>query len=411
MGGRGVSAAVAGVAVMAVATATLAVLRSLARRVVAVEPRRPTVMVTATDGVVQLPASVHTRAPGRYGLWFGERLGAHALVGEVIADDGLRVTRHLLAATAAVPDAPFPAYWSSQYLRGPGDTGMAWSEVSIPLRDGGTAPAWFFPATDPTAPWAIHVQGLRTSRLGALRAVEAAQSAGYASLVITYRGAGDGAPASASGLGLLEWIDLADAVAYARRQGAPRVTVMAWSMGAGLALEVARREPDLIDDLVLICPATNWREIIRHGAHTAGLPRVVGSAAAALLCTPVLSRLVGLRRPLDLSALDWTRPGGVSLPTLVVHTAGDELIPVEHSHAFAHAHPRWVTLAITDPAPHGYEPNVDPTGFAEAIAGWSRQACERSGESHPREGDCHPFGGRGQSSHLNTVGGGACPAP
>src|SRR6478735_12563487 len=145
-----------------------------------------------------------------------------------------------------------------------------WQDIAIPLRDGSKAPAWLFRSSDQEAPWIIHVQGIRTSRLVTLRSVEVAKRAGLTSLVITYRGSGDGPRTSASTLGQREWGDLADAVAYARARGAASVYVVAWSMGAGLALELLRREPEAIDRLALIAPATNWRRIIRHGVGKAG---------------------------------------------------------------------------------------------------------------------------------------------
>jgi pimeloyl-ACP methyl ester carboxylesterase len=292
------------------------------------------------------------------------------LIGDPIDADATTVTRRVLSTSAVMPAEPFAAQWTGHTLAGPGGLNLPWRDVSVPLRAGGTASAWFFPADSTSAPWAVHVQGIRTSRLVTLRAVEAAQRAGFASLVITYRGAGDGAPAPASALGLTEWVDLRDAVAFARSQGAPTVTVVAWSMGAGLALELARREPHSVESLVLICPATNWREIIRHGGRQARLPRFVADAAIAFMSAPLLSRLVGLSTPIDFDALDWTRPGAVTVPTLVIHSRGDDEIPFRLSQAFAEAHPGVVTLTETRAAPHGWEPNVDPSGFSAAMDSW-----------------------------------------
>src|SRR5690606_28713314 len=110
------------------------------------------------------------------------------------------------------------------------------------------------------------------SRLVTLRSVEVAERAGLTSLVVTYRGAGDGPVAQVSYLGQREWSDLADAIAFARLHGASKVFVVAWSMGAGVALELLRREPEAFERLVLVAPATNWSHIVRHGIERAGLP-------------------------------------------------------------------------------------------------------------------------------------------
>ncbi len=356
--------------VIALGAAWLYFLRMLARRVVGAAPRRRPVEVSVVGETVILPRTIETEAPGNYGLWFGKDYTEHVVVGDVVACDAAAVTRSVVKTSPHLPIGRFNALWTGHTLSSPGDLGVPWSTVDVPLADGGTAPAWLFPSERSPAPWAIHVQGIRTSRLVTMRAVEAAHRAGFASLVITYRGAGDGPVQPASTLGLSEWSDLHDATRYARAEGAPLVVVMAWSMGAGLALELARREPAAVDGLVLICPATNWRKIVQHGAQKAHLPRFVGGAAIRFLSSRVLSRLVGLSHPIDFDRLDWTRPGSVRLPTLVVHSAGDDEIPFELSREFADAHPEYVTLVETKPAPHGWEANVDPAGFSAAIDSW-----------------------------------------
>lgn len=346
-------------------------LRMLAKRVVGVPPRRSTIKVAAADRLLILPRDPKTEAPGVYGIWFGEDFTSHARVGQVIAEDDKSVTRQVLKTTAALPITDFDAQWTGHWAGSPEDLGLVWRDVTVPLRHGEAAPAWFFPSSaGDSAPWAIHVQGIRTSRVVTLRAVEAAARAGYASLVITYHGAGDGPPAPASHLGLIEWTDLDDAVTYARLQGASAVTVIAWSMGAGLALEQARNSPADVDSLVLICPATDWRKIVLHGARSAHLPSAVGTATVGFLASPIWSRLVGLQKPIDFEELDWTRPDALHVPTLVIHSRGDEEIPFALSQAFAAAHPSMVTLVETKPAPHGNEPNVDPLGFEAALDGW-----------------------------------------
>lgn len=341
--------------------------RMLGRRVVAVTRPRGTIECRAGDGTVFLPRNALTEAPGEYGLWFGTQFQHHALVGGAVYADDATVERRVIASSTALPPDYFPAHWTGHTFSGPDALGLPWREVMVPLEEGGMAPAWLFPVASGAAPWAIHVQGIRTSRIVTLRAVAAAQRAGFSSLVITYRGAGDGAPASASSLGLTEWVDLRAAIRFARGQGATNIVVVAWSMGAGLALELARRDPALIDQLVLICPATNWRAIVHHAVHKAHLPRFLASAALALLSTPLVSRSAGLAKPIDFDELDWTRAGSVTVPTVVIHSDGDAEIPFRLSEDFARAHPDVVTLVQTHTAPHGWEPNVDPERFNAAL--------------------------------------------
>lgn len=359
----GVVAAIGGVLVAAAAV----MIRMLARRVVGVEPRRKTVTVRRVGDAIELPRSDLTVVDGNYGLWFGERFEHHALIGPVVSSDGTRVTRRLLKTTAPIGTEQFKAQWTGHTMSGPAEIDPAWEDVRVPLRDGVTAPAWLFRGTSLEAPWVIHVQGIRTSRLVTLRSVEVAQTAGLTSLAITYRGSGDGPPASASTLGQCEWRDLADAVAYARSRGATSVYVVAWSMGAGLALELLRHDPAAFERLALIAPATNWRVVIQHGVRGAGLPDFLAPVVTWVLGSRVASRLAGMPMPLDFGRLDWIRNATTSVPTIVVHSEGDEEIPFDLTRTFVGANPR-VTLVETAAAPHGWEANVGREAFRTALA-------------------------------------------
>ncbi|MCR2792753.1 alpha/beta hydrolase [Microbacterium sp. zg.Y625] len=362
------------IAIVTAATAALAaiaasLLRLLVRRVVGVEPRRKTLTVRRIGDDIEMPKSALTLADGSYGLWFGERFEHHALIGPVTASDEHSVIRPVLRTTAPISTEPFEAQWTGHVMSGPAEIDPEWEDVTVPLRDGLLAPAWLFRGDSPDAPWVIHVQGIRTSRLVTLRSVEVAQSAGLTSLVITYRGSGDGPPAPASTLGQREWTDLSDSIAYARACGATSIYVVAWSMGAGLALELLRHEPDAFDRLVLIAPATNWRRIIRHRVRDAGLPAFAGAVVTWALGSRVASQLMGLPELLDLDRLDWGQSLKMNVPAIAVHSRGDAEIPFEITNDFIAAH-RNVTLVETGAAPHGWEANVDPELFRSALTAW-----------------------------------------
>ncbi|MGC5171234.1 alpha/beta hydrolase family protein [Microbacterium sp. DT81.1] len=358
------------VAFMAVVLATVATLiRLLARRVVGVEPRRKTIIARRVGEGVELPESVLTSVAGSYGLWFGDRFEHHALVGPVVRSEGERVVRRVLKATAPLPAQPFPAQWTGHVMSSPSEIDSRWEDVTVPLRDGASAPAWLFRGDSADRAWVIHVQGIRTSRLVTLRSVEAAQRAGLTSLAVTYHGSGDGPATVASHLGQREWTDLADAIAYARAKGAPEVYVVAWSMGAGIALELLRREPGAFDRLALVAPATNWRRIIRQGVRNAGLPGFLAPIVTWALGSPAASRMIGMPAPLDFDRLDWSEAQSLDIPTLVLHSEGDMEIPFQLTKDFALGHPN-VTLVETAAAPHGWEANVDPERFQSALTSW-----------------------------------------
>lgn len=344
-------------------------IRKLALRVVGVSPRRKVIIARRVGNGIELPADALTTAPGEYGLWFGDRFQHHAVVGAVEFADDQRVVRAVVRSTVTLPAAPFPAQLTGHVMHDPSEIDPDYEEVTVPLRDGTAAPAWIFRSVDEDVPWVVHVQGIRTTRLVTLRSVEVASRAGMTSLVITYRGASDGPAAVASSLGQREWSDLADAIVYARSQGAPAVHVVAWSMGAGIALELLRRDPGSFDRLALVAPATNWGRIVRHGVDRAGMPGVIASIVVWVLSSTIASRLIGMPNRLDFTRLDWSHGFDLKVPTLVLHSSGDEEIPFELSKEFADAHPT-VTLVETARAPHGWEANVDPERFRSVLMTW-----------------------------------------
>lgn len=344
-------------------------LRRLALRIVGVEPRRKVFSARAVGEAIELPRNALTLAPGNYGLWFGERFEHHALLGAVERADDQHVERRLIKATASIPMGAFQSQFTGHVMYTPSGINENWQDIAIPLRDGSKAPAWLFRSSDQEAPWVIHVQGIRTSRLVTLRSVETAERAGLTSLVITYRGAGDGPPAAVTSLGQREWSDLADATEYARAHGARQVYVVAWSMGAGVALELLRRNPRAFDRLALISPATNWSRIVRNGVERAGLPGFVAPVVTWALGSSIVSGWIGMPEPLDLDRLDWSRNFNLEIPTLVIHSEGDEEIPFALTKAFVSAHPN-ITLVETASAPHGWEANVDPVLFQTVLTSW-----------------------------------------
>lgn len=372
----GLVAAIVGVAVAAFAT----LIWMLARRVVGTKPRRKTVAVRGVGDDLELPRTELTVVNGNYGLWFGEGFRQHALIGPVVSSDGDRVIRRVVKSTAPIGEEPFEAQWTGHTISGPAEIDPDWENVTVPLHDGGSAPAWLFQGMSLDAPWVIHVQGIRTSRFVTLRSVEVVQGAGLTSLVITYRGSGDGPPASASALGQREWTDLADAITYARARGATAVYVVAWSMGAGLALELLRHEPRAFDRLALIAPATNWPRIVRRGVERAGMPAFVGFVVTSMLRSRFPSQLFGMPSQLDFDQLDWRRSLATTVPTVVVHSRGDEEIPFELTSQFVSAQPDF-TLVETAAAPHGWEANVDPDRFKSALMSWLRSPAATDGRS------------------------------
>lgn len=321
----------------------------LAKRVVAVagRPRKTTAHIQRDE--VTLPRDIRTQAAGEYLL--GLEDGSHVRIGEVLGIDDTTVVRRVLSAPPTMRDAVVTGVWISHGYLGARDLGEH-EVVDVPVEDGTTREAWLFRGSPDH--WVIHVQGIRTTRAVTLRSVAIAQEAGCTSLSITFRGAGDGPPARAATLGAREWAELRDAISFARAQGASRVSVMAWSMGAGLAFELFARDRHAFDDLTLLCPASDWPATIEYGATQAGLPRVGAWLAGRMLRSRLGVLLLGLPGRVDVRDLVWTGPGSVPPRTLIVHSRGDEVVPWTSTAQLVSNNPHAAVVEVA-PCPHGYE--------------------------------------------------------
>ncbi|NQX29828.1 alpha/beta hydrolase [Microbacteriaceae bacterium VKM Ac-2854] len=346
----------------------------LGRRVVLPRPPRTVRIIGIDERQVRLERTAETTHPGTYGLWIDED-DVHLQLGRVHdaeTDDGV-VTRDILARTGGNATSQRGRF-TGHLFHGPGSIGAPVNEVHIPV-PGGIAPAWLFPAASDAAGgvWAIHIHGIRTSRITALRSVPAALEMGLPSLVVSFRGDGDGptVPRGASSLGTSEWEDVDAAIAYAVDHGASGVLLFGWSLGGGVALQLTELSKfrSHIVGLILVAPTTDWRAIIAAGAQRSGLPAQAGWLATAALSDRVLSKLVGAVEPIDFDRLDWCSSDRLRVPALVLHSTGDRDVPFAISQRFADANPN-VQLSELVSAPHGWEFNTDPQNFNRTIRAW-----------------------------------------
>jgi hypothetical protein len=350
----------------------------VARRVIADRPRRSLRLLAADDRAVTVPATMETLAAGTYGIWY-DNFRSHAVIGAVLENTGSTVTREVLKVSGSSLQGVQEAVWTGQVIRSPECAGDSADIVIAGAR--GTVSAWMIrPAASISlsSTWAIHVHGIRSSREGSLRSVPSALALGMTSLVITFVGyadaeAGRRPPAS---LGASEWKDVDAAVEYAVQNGAERVVLFGWSMGASAALLTAERSAhrDRVAGLVLIGPATSWRRIIVHAARKAHLPGFAGHLACWVLGTPLVSRLAGAPSTIPIADLDWTTRRRIEQPILVIHSAGDEQIPLTFSKQFIATHARNSYLAELPSALHCSEYNVAPNEFDSTVARWWRES-------------------------------------
>lgn len=365
----------AGVTAAAVALAHTALAGYVARRLIAPRAAKVYAPVTIAGDTVTVPATLESREPGTYGLWLAD--GRHVVVGEPLRVEKDRVVRELATRPDGLGDGEVVATWTSQSIGAPEDVGPT-RHVEVPLRRGGVAEAWEI--GDPETAdgrWTIHVHGLRSSRNGALRSAPAAVDAGWMALVVSYAGDEECAPADTlpSTLGTREWRDVDDAIAYALSRGAREIVLVAWSMGgtiAMLALEhSAHREA--IAGLVLVAPALDWPRVVDNAVSNAHLPRTVAAASMRVLASRIGARALGLVEAVDARALTWVGGGrpGPGVPTIILHSRVDPVVPFSGSVAFVERHPD-AELVAFDATGHCNEANQEPERFHDAIAGWLR---------------------------------------
>jgi alpha-beta hydrolase superfamily lysophospholipase len=322
------------------------------------------------------------RVPGRYGLWFSQDRG-YARIGDILslAEDG-SVTRAVESVVWGDLASATRGRLSGWYFTSPGELGLPVRSVEVPVDDG-TAPAWLFPATEPSDRWAIHVHGRGTQRQETLRGIPVFHEKGYTSLAVSYRNDGDAAASEDGryGLGSTEWRDVDAAIAYAIDHGARHVVLFGWSMGGAIVLQASVRSPhaDRIAGIVLDSPVIDWVETLDYQAELLKLPRPVTQGALILLDSSWATGLVGQDAAVGLAGLDFTlRAHELSVPVLLMHSDDDGYVPAGASHRLADRRPDLVTFVPFSEAKHTKLWNVEPERWTAAIAGWLDRLDSRS---------------------------------
>lgn len=325
--------------------------------------------VRITGDLAAFRSTPLTRHPGTFGLW---TKSGHARVGDVVSDDGNTVVRRLETRAGSLQSGR--GVLDGHIHASPDEVG-AYREIVVDTPSG-EAPAWLFGDPEATT-WAIHIHGMNADRMNALRSVAAmSDHADTAHLVVSYRGDGEGPRqvGRATRLGLDEWIDVEAALAYSRRNGAQRILLVGWCLGATVALLLGDHSAhkDLLRGQILIAPATDWRALAQTASRRMKLPAPALAVELITKClgSRPLCRLAGISEPIDFARLDWSGRRTVDIPTLVIHSRGDRTAPLSSSRRFADRCPSRVVLHETTPAAHTREYNVDPDGFSDAILDW-----------------------------------------
>ena len=369
---------VSGAAVAAAGSAlgtTLGSAAYFARRVVTPDEDLPDdVMILAHDAeTVTFAAAPDPVVAGSYGVWLDGGAG-HARVGEIVARQAGSVTRRLIAVDRGQL-AIGPARWNQYYWwdRPSVSMGLPDEDVSV-VSDVGVLPGWLVrpePGTD-TGAWAVLVHGRGARKEETLRAVPLLRGAGYTSLVTAYRNDRD-APRGPDGrynLGLSEWRDVEAATAYAVQRGAREIVLFGWSMGGAIVLQLLDNSPlaRCVTGVVLDSAVLDWGVVLRHQARANRLPGWLAGVATGLMGDVRARRLVGVHEPIDVARADWvTRAEELRHPMLLIHSDGDDFVPIGPAVALAARRPDLVRFERFGLARHCREWNHDPGRWERAV--------------------------------------------
>lgn len=333
------------------------------------------VAVDLPGGTVTVQRHRDSVLPGDYSFFFSAGSG-HARVGEITARTATTVTRRILSIDYGDLLAAQRGRFSGWLYTGPADFGCAWTEVTI-ATPVGAAPAWLVPADDaaPSGKWVIQVHGRAVRREEALRAVPVFHSAGYSSLLISYRNDGD-APTSGDGrygLGDTEWPDVQAAIDYAVGHGATSIVLMGWSMGGAVVLQTLTRSrhAGLIAGVVLDSPVIDWADVVAAQARDRRLPALIARGAVVIMGARWAARVTGQAAPIDFARLDFVnRARDLHRPILLLHSDDDGFVPAAGSRGLADRRPDIVTFVAFAEARHTKLWNFDPARWNAEIADW-----------------------------------------
>ncbi len=346
----------------------------LARKVVTPDVEQPDdVVVLGHQGrTVTLGATVETVVPGRYGLWLDGGAG-HARLGDVLGRDDSTVTRELLAVDRGRL-RPGPARWNQYFYwdRPSVSMGVPDEDVRI-LSELGVMPGWIVrPRRAATGTWAVLVHGRGARKEETLRAVPVLREAGITSLVVAYRNDVDAprGPGGRYNLGLSEWRDVDAAMRHAVRRGATRLILCGWSMGGAIALQAIANSSlsDRVTGVVLDSAVLDWADVLRHHARQKRVPAGIVAVATRLMGMRSARRLVGVHEALDVARTDWVaRHDELDRPMLVIHSTGDDFVPIGPAGRLAQLRPDIVQFEEWQQARHCREWNYDTDRWERVV--------------------------------------------
>lgn len=313
---------------------------------------------------------------GKYGLQFGSEMEGYLKLGEIISRTESTVTRSVSDITGGVPLSGDPVWQRSWYYGSPMEIDPEVKNIIIESSIG-ILPCWQF--GDGAGKWAVLVHGRGADRRETLRAVPILRKAGYRCLVISYRndGVATATQNRLSGLGSIEWHDVASAIDHLRLvEGATDVLLAAWSMGASICTEFMRHAQGtaserIVRGMIFDSPALNWQTILDHQARLNRIPGFLKEQTLNVLQTNAGGMLTGAEKALNFHDLSLSKnPERLNVPTLILHSVTDDFVPMQSSLDLAERRRDLVTFIKFDEGDHVRLWNIDQDRWESAVEDW-----------------------------------------
>jgi len=329
-----------------------------------------------SDGetILELPINSSTKSPGLSSLFWDSRRG-HALVEriEVEKDQGFSSFKLVKLYTSNLPKVGQTVWLSGWLGHLPEHFGLENQFEEVKLPNGTTG--WLFDRG--SAKWVIHVHGRRAEKGETLRNVEQFSSLGFSQLTISM--ATDPKPhglgITKSQLGDSEWVEVEQAISFAKAQGAKQIILFGWSQGALIIGSYLNRAKDVsnISGVVFDSPLLDYRSTMRLHAKKQGFLEEAGDTVIEAIRSSKTLRALGYRNTNtdDLSLLKTGLP--MDIPLLALYSSADGYVAIDDVHILA-ASNKNVQLVEISGAGHCRLYNHDTRGYQEAIATWLKQS-------------------------------------
>lgn len=267
---------------------------------------------------------------------------------------------HMLGAPTRVVRGALPLEMA---MLTPADVGLDHLDVKV-HSELGDLPLWWVPGL--SEGYVVMVHGRGGCRAAFLDMLPAVNEMGLNSIVMSYRN-DIGAPSSPDGLdhlGAAEWRDLDAVIEQIENMGGERIVLFAQSAGAAIVGQFLSRSrrAHLVDRVVFDNPVLDWRAVFLS-ARPRWVPQWVGR-----LIVWGNARRIGVRMDqFDLSL----EPPSVRPPTLIIHSADDEVCPIEVSYRVQDAAPaNWDVLVMPTVGGHAGGRFADQIRYMAVLGEW-----------------------------------------